>query len=149
MSNTADELFQSFLKASPDEAEQLLSTLMSEHASPLIRQIVSYRVKGAPVDDLQNDVLLALLARVRHSRESPGDRSIHNFRDYVAVLSYNACSRYFRQRDAGREALRRRLRYILRHDRDFALWLGINHWLCGSAHLRGRTDSCSIKVSSD
>src|SRR5262245_45855335 len=115
----ADSILQSYLVSEPDHAESILHTLISDHAEPLIEEVVSSRLRGRFSEDrtdLRNDVVLLALARLRALRESPDTGEIRHFRDYVAVLAYHECSHYYRKKFPLRQAFKSRLRYVLTHD---------------------------------
>lgn len=146
----ANELLRSFLSG-PGEDETLLSQLISEHASPMIRGIIRYRFQGNPsllpdIEDVHNDIVVSLLDKLRRIRETPGDKSIESFRDYVAVVSYNRCHQYFRQRFPRRRSAENRIRYLLTHAPGFSVWQHEMDWICGMAQWIGRTDVCEADV---
>ena len=143
----ANDLFQNFLHCRQGEEDQLLSQLVSVHAAPLIDEIIRFKLPlarrfHADAEDVRNDILVQLLARLRQVRIDPSITAIRSFRDYVAVVSYNACSQYFRKKYPQREALKNRLRYILRHDPKFAIWNQEEDWLCGEARWERSNDPC-------
>lgn len=146
----ANELLKSFLN-SPGEDEQLLSELISEHASPMIRVIIRFKFQSNPsllreTEDIHNDIVVALLDRLRQIREAPADRPIQSFRDYVAVTSYNRCSEYLRQKFPQRRSAENRVRYLVTHTSGFSLWQNELTWICGMTEWTGRTDLCSPEV---
>ena len=99
--SASNDLFKTYLhSASDDQAEQIASRLVSEHAAPLISEIVRFKLRGSnrsksDGEDLQHDILVSLLSRLRRLRVSREGNPIQNFRDYVAVVTYNACKQYF------------------------------------------------------
>jgi DNA-directed RNA polymerase specialized sigma24 family protein len=143
----ANDLFQAFLHCPAEEEDQLLSKLISVYTEPLIDQIVRFKLQGtnrfhSDVDDLRHDILVQLLEHLRRLRFDPNANQIQSFRDYVAVIAYNACNNYFRKRNPQREALKNKLRYILRHDPDLAIWNEADEWLCGEAKWKSQKASC-------
>jgi len=144
----ANDVFQNFLNCKQEDEDNLLSLLMSAHAEPLIDQIIRFKLPlaqrfRAEADDVRNDILVQLLARLRQTRSDPTTNPIRSFRDYVAVVSYNACSQYFRKKYPQRESLKNRVRYILRHDSHFAIWSDEENWICGEARWERRNEPCS------
>lgn len=144
-----DPALEDFLNAASGQEEAVLSRLLT-HCEPIVDDILNFKIRRYPsfradAEDVRNDILTALLARLRSLREGPAgkDRAISSFQDYVAVVAYNACNQYFRKRSPRREAFKNRLRYILRHDPRFALWRYQNRWLCGEARWEGRGEPCS------
>lgn len=145
----ANELMSSFLD-SPAEDDRLLSQLISEHASPMIREIVRFKFQSNPVllrdtEDVHNDIVVALLDKLRQIRQTR-DTSIHSFRDYVAVASYNRCHQHFRQKFPRRRSTENRVRYFLTHTPGFSLWQNELDWVCGTARWSGRADPCSLET---
>jgi DNA-directed RNA polymerase specialized sigma24 family protein len=147
----ANDLFQNFLNCRQEEEDHLLSTLMTAHAQPLIDEIIRFKLPvaqrfRADAEDLRNDILVQLLARLRQMRSDPSTNPIRNFRDYVAVVSYNACSQYFRKKYPQREALKNRLRYILRHDPNFAMWSHEEEWIHALPSNSTRSDPKHLHI---
>lgn len=128
-----DPALEPFLKAQNErEAEQALARLISEEVSPLVKQIVSYKLRacsgnenhGGPneVEDLCSETLVNLLARLSDIRGRRTQEGIRNFRGYVAVTAYRACYEYLRRKYPQRHSLKNKLRYLLTHQPGFALW---------------------------
>jgi RNA polymerase sigma factor (sigma-70 family) len=140
-----DELLVPFLQEEDDEASQrLLTHLISRHAEPIIQSITRHKFRGPPerttanlqgldAEDVHAEILLNLLSRLldlKKNRQNP----IANFRSYVAVISYNACHKYLRQRYPKRHSLKNRLRYLFTHEAAFNISEGANsEQLCGLA----------------
>ena len=82
--------------------------------------------------DLVGDVRITLLAELNRSEEDEG--AIRDLASYAATVTSNACYQYFRARFPERTRLRNKLRYLLTHERDFALWKNTSdQWQCGLA----------------
>src|SRR5204862_7153428 len=122
------------------QSESLIEQLMVEQAEPLIRDIVSYRLRSAldasgrtvlsgESEDVCSEVRVQLLSRLA----APGGAAeIRDFRSYVAVTAYRACYEYLRRKYPKRYSLKHKLRFLLGHKSDFALWqTGRDEWLCG------------------
>lgn len=145
----ADELLQTYLECAPQQAQEVLHTLFSQCAQPLIQDVVASKLRGrfsGDREDLQNDIALLVLSRLRAARGTSEGNRIRHFRDYVAVLSYNACSHYFRRKYPLRQMLKSRLRYILSHDGSFAIWKEQEELVCGLKEWRGRKEICSREL---
>lgn len=147
-----DQLLLPFLLERDQEAsESLLAQLITEHAELVIEKIIrsKLRVSLKPFDgshlnqdalEINGDVRALLLNQLRSLKEFPEQKTINNFRSYAAVVTYNACSEYLRRKHPQRNRLKNRLRYLLTHQPDFALWEDKEQeWLCGLAEWRGRT----------
>jgi RNA polymerase sigma factor (sigma-70 family) len=118
------------LEASDEQADELLSRLITVHAEPVIKGIIRYklhlgahRVDGrAEADDIYQDVLLQLLAELQQLRKQPDKHPITDVRGMAAVIAHRTCSRWMRRQFPERHALKNRLQYLLTHQRGFALW---------------------------
>lgn len=145
----ADELLRVYLDAKTQNAEDVLNELFSKYAEPLIQEIVASRLRGrfkGDRQDLQNDIVLLVLSRLRAVRGSPEAIQIRHFRDYVAVLAYNACRHYYREKYPLRRLFKNRLRYVLSHDSHLAIWRNQEELICGKKEWIGRMDICSREV---
>jgi len=141
-----DELLLPFLHATDDaESQQFLTQLISAHADPVIKSIIRNKLHvsvnrageqpgGPEAEDVYGEILLQLVARLREFKTDPGEKAIRNFSNYVAVITYNGCNEFLRQKYPQRHSLRNKLRYILNHQKGFALWQREDRqWLCGFA----------------
>src|SRR5262245_43878006 len=135
-----DRILLPLLQMNEDELPPVLDKLLVTHAVPIIQEIVRYRIgdasygqsSGIDADDIRNETVLRLLTRLREFRTHPEERPIRDFEKYVAVVTHNACSEYFREKYPERFRLKNRLRYLLRHDPEFAMWESNDQeWLCG------------------
>ena len=146
-----DELLLPWLQASDrTQAQDFLARLISEYAVPTINEIVTYRLKTSfklqadnrhsqDAEDVSHEVILQLLAKLKHFKESSGEPPINNFRSYVAMVAHHACSMYWRQQHTQRTRLKDQLRYVLLNQPGFALWeAGNKVWLGGFAAWRAQ-----------
>src|ERR1044071_9841208 len=77
----------------PDD--ELLSTLLGEHAGPVIKGVIRYKLHLNPhrttqrdeAEDLYQEALLQLLARLRRCRTEPGRHPIADLRGMAAVIA--------------------------------------------------------------
>jgi DNA-directed RNA polymerase specialized sigma24 family protein len=136
----------------PDEAEsgRLLGDLVSEHAEPVVVQIIRAKLRfhsdhkdavstHLDAEDACSDVYVRLLERLKECRISPIDKAIGNFRSYVAVTTYHVCYQYLRAKYPQRQSLKDKLRYLLTHQPGLALWGSEDATLhCGFAAWRDR-----------
>src|SRR6185369_3567645 len=90
-----------FLQAADTDAEAALADLLTTQARPVIRSILR-RDARPDRPDVEGEVLLHLIERLRRLRHAPGEDGIRDFRGYVAVVTYNVASRQARRR--GRES---------------------------------------------
>ena len=128
-----DHRLLTFVEATDEEqADRYLATLIDEHAAPIIKEILGSSLRfhidnnGAAstqdANDLFNDIVANLLARLRQFRNDSSRVVIADLRGYIAAIAYNACNLYLRQKYPRRSRLKNRLRYLLSHDAAFALW---------------------------
>jgi RNA polymerase sigma factor (sigma-70 family) len=157
-SQELDTLLRAFLQE-PIEAESnhLLEKLLCEHAQPLVKQIIWAKLRLYPrraddhrelqdSEDISHEVTLQLLKRLREFKANRAVEEFSDFRGYVAVIAYNACYRYLRQKYPERYRLKSKLRYILTHQKGFALWESDHQeWLCGLSVWRHQKKSFTIK----
>ena len=147
-----DNLLLTFIEESNDEqADLCLAQLIDEHAAPIVREILGASLRfhvdvpGAgsskqDAGDLFNDIVVNLVSRLRQIKHNPAEAGIADFRSYVAATAYNACNLYFRQKFPRRSRLKNRLRYLLSHYPDFALWTtDASGMLCGLAAWQEQT----------
>jgi RNA polymerase sigma factor (sigma-70 family) len=146
-----DHLLVAFIEANEQaEIDRCLAHLIDEHARPIVREILGSTLQlhvdksgvgrsSQDAGDLLNDILVSLISRLRHLRHDPEQHAIADFRSYVASTAYNACNLHLRRKFPRRSRLKNRLRYLLSHDNDFALWISeASGLLCGFAIWRGK-----------
>lgn len=146
----SDALLSPFLHATSDAESEILTRLLAEQAGPVIRGIIRSKLSayGAMDDhlrwqdaeDVYGEVVAQLLGRLRACKTSAGSEAIGDFRSYVAVTTYNVCYHHLRLKYPQRWRLKNRVRYLLTHQREFALWESADGaWLCGFAawHAQG------------
>jgi len=144
-----DSLLRPFLEAADEaESQHRLSQLVSEHAEPLIKQIIRYKlrvqlsyegesVQHQDAEDVYSEVLVRLLKLMQQVKAHPREHAIGNFRSYVAVATYRACYEHLRQKYPQRWRLKNRVRYLLTHHPGLALWEGENQdWYGGLTKWR-------------
>ncbi|HXG66012.1 MAG TPA: hypothetical protein VNO70_12995 [Blastocatellia bacterium] len=118
------------LEASDEQADELLSRLITVHAEPVIKGIIRYKLHlsshrtdgRAEADDIYQEVLVQLLAQLQQLRKQPDERPITDMRGMAAVITHRACSRWMRRQFPERHALKNRLQYLLTRQPGLALW---------------------------
>jgi DNA-directed RNA polymerase specialized sigma24 family protein len=133
-----------------NRARQQLELLVELHAEPLVRRIVGFKLAtygessggGLPradVDDVSQNALYHLLARLDRLKYGEGCTVLRDFTAYAAVTAYNACNEYFRSRRPAWLSLSMKVRYLATHSPKFALWdTAEAREACGLATDRGR-----------
>ena len=118
------------LEASDEQADELLSQLITVHAEPVIKGIIRYKLHlnshradgRAEADDIYQEALLQLLAELQQLRKQPYEHPITDVRGMAAVIAHRTCSRWMRRQFPERHALKNRLQYLLTRQRGLALW---------------------------
>jgi hypothetical protein len=142
-----DQLLLTFIEAKDEEQADCCLASLIEHAVPIVREILGSSLRfyisnnGAAstqdANDLFNDIIANVLARLRRIRSDRTQGVIVDFGSYLAATAYNACNLYLRQKYPRRSRLKNRLRYLLSHDATFALWTSeASVSICGFAQWR-------------
>src|SRR5919205_2049 len=126
-----DVLLEPWLAESrPEQADEFLSQLITGHAEPVIKTVIRYKLRfstnretqRAEADDIQQEVVLQLLAQLQRFRKFPDGNPITDLRGMAAVIAHRTCARWLRRQFPERHALKNRLHYLLTRQRGFALW---------------------------
>jgi RNA polymerase sigma factor (sigma-70 family) len=146
-----DSLLLAYLQATDEsESQQLAAQLISEYAEPVIAGVLRYKLgislhfasstgDHQEAEDICSEVILELLTRLQKFKADPVQMGIKDVRSLVAVMTYHACSKYLRRKNPQRTRLKNRLRYVLTHWQDFALWQGKHKELiCGLAEWQNQ-----------
>jgi RNA polymerase sigma factor (sigma-70 family) len=118
------------LGASAQQADEFLLRLITDHAEPVIKGIIRYKLHlgshraddRGEADDIYQEVLVQLLAEVEQLRERPDEHPINDVRGMAAVIAHRTCSRWMRRQFPERHSLKNRLQYLLTRQSGFALW---------------------------
>jgi hypothetical protein len=149
----SDSILIPFLNADDDEqTEKALAELIVRHVEPEIAKNLRYRMrKSLKKEDFQPDnqdaleiageAKLLLIAKLRKLKLSRNGGPILNLKHYVDSVTINACHQYLREKYPMRHQLRHKLRYLLTHHPDFALWEIENEWLCGKQIIAGSSQT--------
>lgn len=126
-----DVLLEPLLAEAGDEqADALLSQLITVHAEPVIKGVIRFKLRlnsyreahRAETDDIQQEVMLQLLAQLQRFRKLPDKHPISDVRGMAAVIAHRTCARWMRRQFPERHALKNRLHYLMTRQRGFALW---------------------------
>ena len=129
----SDTLLEPLLpEASDEQADELLLRLITDHAEPVIKGIIRYKLHlgsdrsggRAEADDIYQDVLVQLLAELQQLRQQPDEHPITDVRGLAAVIAHRTCSGWMRRQFPERHSLKNRLQYMLTRQRGLALWQG-------------------------
>jgi DNA-directed RNA polymerase specialized sigma24 family protein len=116
--------------ASDEQADELLSQLVTVHAEPVIKGVIRFKLRlnsfretqREEAEDIQQEVVLQLLAQLQRFRKLPEGHPITDVRGMAAVIAHRTCARWMRRQFPERHALKNRLHYLLTRQRGFALW---------------------------
>lgn len=139
-----DELMALFLNTT-DRGEEcrLLDQIVSEHARPLLNQIIRAKLRLSAdgsdhnsawqdSDDIVGEVVLQLVKRLSEMKSDPQKQPVSDLTNYVAVAAHNAFNTYLRRKHPERWRLKDKLRYVLIYQKGFSLWESeTGRWLCG------------------
>src|SRR5262245_40327562 len=117
-------------ETSAEQADLILQQLISEHAEPVIKGVIRYKLRlssnpssqRAESEDLYQEVILQLLAQLQQFRRQPQTHPINDLRGMSAIIAHRTCSRWMRRQFPERHALKNRLHYLLTRQRGLALW---------------------------
>lgn len=129
-----------------DAAGHALERLLRDHAAPVIAKVTRLKLfstsfhgqsyQAHEEEDVRSTVALQLILRLKSSASS--GTSIENFTAYVAGITQNCCHQWLRRKYPQYTRLKNRIRYLLRHEPQFALWES-EQWLCGLAAWKVET----------
>src|SRR5215469_1894370 len=139
-----DQLLRPYLvSGGGPESSEILERLICDFADPIIREIVSFKLRLWPsgegtgsdkqdAEDICGEVILRLMNRLHELKRDPLNKPIANLRSYFAVMAYNACDEYLRKRYPERHRFKNKVRYLLSRQAGFALWeTDDKRWLAG------------------
>lgn len=134
MLNQSDISLASFLNSvTLIEAENALAALLAEQIEPTINKTLrgKLRVSLKETDcsqvnqdalEIAGDVKLILIKEIKQMKADRGVKSIHNLNSFVVSVTLNACRQHLRAKYPLRQQLKNKLRYLLTHHENFALW---------------------------
>ncbi|MCI0392098.1 MAG: hypothetical protein MOB07_25475 [Acidobacteria bacterium] len=113
-----------------EETDVFLSQLIVEHAEPIIKGIIRYKLRhnfnrgGAETEteDLLQEALAQLLVELQKLRSNMETHPIRDVRGLAATITYRLCARWMRRQFPRQHALRNRIQYLLTRQAGFALW---------------------------
>jgi len=132
--SSVDVLLLPFLEATtPEEEADRLTHLVTEHITPLVRQVVTHRLQinhnqsGAnkrteDLEEVHHEIQLNLLKRLYDLKNGPLNRPLVNFKSYVAAAARNGCDEYLRRQYPQRRNLRDHIRRCLLTHQELVLW---------------------------
>lgn len=117
-------------EASDEQADELLSHLITTHAEPVIKNVIRFKLRlssyrerqRAEADDIHQEAVLQLVTQLQRFRQAPDGNPIVDMRGMAAVIAHRTCARWMRRQFPERHAVKNRLHYLLTRQRGFALW---------------------------
>lgn len=140
-----DPVLIPMLQASDEDTRRhALERLVLDHARPTIEMVMARFATSdrALRRDECEDVVSTVTLRLVRKLQAAGQDAIGDFENYVATLTYHTIYDFMRRRFPERTRLKNRIRYLLEHDRRFAMWRTADAILCGVKRWEGRTGSC-------
>src|ERR671919_335760 len=118
------------VETSEAQADELLSQLITVHAQPVIKNVIRFKLRlhssresqRVEADDIQQEVVMQLVAQLQRFRKLPQGNPISDVRGMAAVIAHRTCARWMRRQFPERHALKNRLHYLITRQRGFALW---------------------------
>jgi len=126
-----DTLLEPLLvEKSDDQIDDLISQLITVHAEPVIKGVIRFKLRlssyreaqRAETEDIQQEVVMQLIAQLQRFRKLPDGHPIGDVRGMAAVIAHRTCARWLRRQFPERHALKNRLHYLLTRQRGLALW---------------------------
>jgi len=122
------------VETNDDQASELLSQLITNHAEPVIKGVIRFKLRlnsmrgsqRVEADDIQQEVVMQLVAQLQRFRKLPAGHPISDVRGMAAVIAHRTCARWMRRQFPERHALKNRLHYLLTRQRGFALWQNVD-----------------------
>lgn len=126
-------------------AEREIGRLLADDASPWLWRTIRNQLPDldqGEQEELHGDALLRLTVVLQRFAAGDPEIRIDSFRAYVNATAVNGCRAFLRARNPERTRLQNQLRYVLRHDRELALWEADDGTpRCGLASWRDRDES--------
>jgi hypothetical protein len=153
----ARHLLDAYLAEKDDlVAGDILEDLASQHVSPLVLRVVTYRMGAhgtahrSQVEDISSDAMVTFLLHAQAMRGGTLSEPILHFDAFVATLARRACSQYFRRTHPGFYRTRNRVRYLLDKQPDMARWQGESEeWMCGLVEWSSEKNARPLERLSD
>src|SRR5262249_55061248 len=138
------------LLTNDDQANDLLSQIISLHVDPVIKGVIRYKLHINPhhstgqadISDIQQESILQVMASLQQFREQPDAHPVSDLRGLAAVIAHRVCSLWMRRQSPERHAFKNRLYYLFTRQRSFALWRNkSNKTVAGFAAWREQKDA--------
>lgn len=138
-----DERLRPMVGADDKQYEALLDEVVTKHAMPLIKRIISSKLKvypgssqfnlagGAEVDDLCQESVVNLISYLDSWKHESREEAIKGLDEFVAKIALNVYNSHLRRKYPLRHSLKRRILYQLKTSTEFELWKEGNDKIAG------------------
>src|SRR5215510_9593443 len=90
------------LENSDEQADELLTLLIKEHAQPVVKGVIRYKLRlnqsnidpSTEAEDIYQEAILQLMAQLQRFRNSPHEHPITDLRGIAAVIAHRTCARW-------------------------------------------------------
>ncbi len=147
----AAPLIEAYLNAADtSDADEILVRLLEQLVEPQVTSLIRQKLHVTlnPTDDrrenqdaleLAGEVKTLIVAKLAKLKTEQNPSGIENFNGYVQAVIINTTNHYLRRKYPVRLRLKNQLRYVLSHDKRFALWSDLGgEWVCGLAGWQNR-----------
>jgi hypothetical protein len=147
----AGPLIEAYLNAADtSDADEILVRLLEQLVEPQVTAIIRQKLQVTlnPTDDrrenqdaleLAGEVKTLIVAKLAKLKTEQDPAGIDNFNGYVQAVIINTTNHYLRGKYPVRLRLKNQLRYLLSHDKRFALWSDLaGEWVCGLGEWKDR-----------
>jgi hypothetical protein len=139
---TDSVLLPFFNSANETEIQNALAELLLTSIQPEIEKSLRHKMRvslkkedfnqnNQDALEIAGEVKLLIIARLEKLKSNHHEPPIQNLKSYVTSVTINAYQQYLRNKYPWRQQLKNKLRYLLTHHPEFALWETENGWLCG------------------
>jgi hypothetical protein len=148
-------LIEAYLRAADTlSADEILVHLLEQLVEPQVTSLIRQKlhVTLQPTDDrrenqdaleLVGEVKTLIVSKLARLKEEQSQSGIENFNGYVQAVIINTANHYLRRKYPVRLRLKNQLRYVLSHDKRFAIWSDLDgHWVCGLADWQNGDIEC-------
>ena len=137
--NANDPVLWPLIASESDDARRAeLETLLTRHALPVVRQIVSRQqsangpLRAQDAEDIASTVTIRLVRKLQRVPFESGE-AIERLSDFAASSTFNAVHDFMRRHFPERTRLKNRVRYVLLRDARFRTWATPAGTACGRA----------------
>lgn len=137
--NANDPVLWPLIASESDDTRRAeLETLLTRHALPVVRQVVSRQqsangpLRAQDAEDIASTVTIRLVRKLQRVPFESGE-AIERLTDFAASSTFNAVHDFMRRHFPERTRLKNRVRYVLLHDARFRTWAAPAGTVCGRA----------------